>query len=198
MYRIGFACKYIDFTDQVNGIKATDGCKVYNTGTTTVAWLRRQTRATAEKKLWDLVKQNIEATRKLVYKVSTSPQHLRMLRISSDILPVYTHEEYSYFYKQPEVIAYIAREFARVGEIAKTNDVKLSFHPGQFCVLASDRDDVVNRSIEEFEYHADMARWMGYGKEFQDMKINVHIAGKRGPAGLLEAYDRLKIGRAHV
>ena len=191
MYRIGFACKYIDFKEQVDGIKSTDKCKIYNTGTTTVAWLRRQTQATAEKKLWELVKQNIEATRKLVYKVSSFPQPLRMLRISSDILPVYTHEEYSYFYKKPDVLAYIAREFARVGELAKTNDIKLSFHPGQFCVLASDRDDVVDRSIEEFEYHADMARWMGYGKEFQDMKINVHIAGKRGPQGFLDAYERL-------
>ena len=78
MYRIGFACKYIDFKEQVDGIKSTDGCKIYNTGTTTVAWLRRQTQATAEKKLWELVKQNIEATRKLVYKVSSFPQPLRM------------------------------------------------------------------------------------------------------------------------
>jgi UV DNA damage repair endonuclease len=36
-----------------------------------------------------------------------------------------------------------------------------------------------------------MTRWMGYGKTFQDMKINVHIAGKRGPNGFLEAYERL-------
>jgi UV DNA damage repair endonuclease len=49
----------------------------------------------------------------------------------------------------------------------------------------------VERSIAEFEYHADMARWMGYGKKFQDFKINVHISGKRGPAGLRETYSKL-------
>jgi UV DNA damage repair endonuclease len=64
-------------------------------------------------------------------------------------------------------------------------------HPGQFTVLASESDDIVSRSIEEFEYHADMVRWMGFGKQFQDFKINVHIAGRRGPAGIISALGRL-------
>jgi hypothetical protein len=38
-----------------------------------------------------------------------------------------------------------------------------------------------------------MARWMGYGKSFQDFKINVHIAGRRGPDGIREAYKRLSV-----
>jgi UV DNA damage repair endonuclease len=58
-------------------------------------------------------------------------------------------------------------------------------------VLASENEGIVNRSIEEFEYHADMARWMGYGQTFQDFKINVHISGKRGPAGIQDALKRL-------
>jgi UV DNA damage repair endonuclease len=69
--------------------------------------------------------------------------------------------------------------------------VSLSFHPGQFCVLASDNPDVVTRSIDEFEYHVDMARWMGYGKTFQDFKINVHIAGRAGTDGFRAAYQKL-------
>jgi UV DNA damage repair endonuclease len=36
-----------------------------------------------------------------------------------------------------------------------------------------------------------MARWMGYGQTFQDFKINVHIAGRAGPEGILAAYKRL-------
>jgi UV DNA damage endonuclease len=69
--------------------------------------------------------------------------------------------------------------------------VRLSFHPGQFTVLASCNPGIVERSIEEFEYHADMVRWMGYGKTFQDFKINVHISGKQGPAGIISALTRL-------
>jgi UV DNA damage endonuclease len=57
--------------------------------------------------------------------------------------------------------------------------------------LASENPGIVERSIEEFEYHTNMARWMGYGKTFQDFKINVHISGKRGPDGIREALKRL-------
>lgn len=189
--KIGFACKWIDSPSQVNGIKPSDDCKKYNTGTTTVAWLNRQTKHTADEKLWQLLKQNIEATRKLVDKVSTLVPELRMVRLSSDILPVYTHEQYSEFYHRPEVIEYAQKQFSRIGDIARMTGTRLSFHPGQFCVLASDRPEVVENSIAEFEYHADMVRWMGFGKSFQDMKINVHIAGKLGCDGMLVAYDRL-------
>jgi UV DNA damage endonuclease len=191
MAKIGFACKWIDFPHQTDGIKATDNAKQYNTGTTTISWLNRQSRDVAEQKLWDLCVQNIEATRKLVEKVGTLDDELRMVRISSDILPAYTHDDWSSFYKRVDVLALLERGFQEVGTLAKDKQVRLSMHPGQFTVLASENPGIVDNSIEEFEYHADMARWMGYGKEFQDFKINVHISGKRGPLGIREAYKRL-------
>jgi UV DNA damage endonuclease len=189
--RIGFACKWIDHPDQVNGIKSTDPAKLLNTGTTTVAWLNRQTREVAEQKLWDLMVQNISSTHKLVERVGNLDESLRMVRISSDILPVYTESNWSYFWRRSDVRNFCEQAFGQVGATARSLGVRLSFHPGQFTVLASDNPDIVNRSIEEFEYHADMARWMGYGKSFQDFKINVHIAGRRGPEGILDAYKRL-------
>ena len=189
--RLGFACKWIDHAGQVDGIKSTDDCKKYNTGTTTVAWLNRQTRDVAEQKLWDLMTHNIEATRKLVERVGGLDEHLRMVRISSDLLPVYTHNDFKHFWQQTDVRNFAARHFAEVGRVARDRGVRLSFHPGQFCVMASDNEDIVDRSIEEFEYHADMARWMGYGQQFQDFKINVHISGKQGPDGIRKAYKKL-------
>lgn len=189
--RIGFACKWIDNPAQVDGIKATDDAKKYNTGSTTVAWLKRQTREVAEQKLWDLMVQNIESTRKLVEKVGNLDEHLRMVRISSDILPVYTQLDYCDFWKRVDVRAYAEKHFGQVGEIARLRNVRLSFHPGQFTVLASSNPGIVESSIEEFEYHADMARWMGFGTQFQDCKINVHISGREGPEGIRAAYKRL-------
>ncbi len=191
MKKLGFACKWIDRPDQVDGIKKDDDCKQYNTGTTTVAWLKRQSQQVAEEKLWDLMKGNIESTRKLVERVGSLDEQLRMVRISSDILPVYTQPDFAYFWRLSDVRAYMEKEFARVGDLARSLDVRLSMHPGQFTVLASENDGIVGRSIEEFEYHADMARMMGYGKKFQDFKINVHISGKRGPDGIRAAYKKL-------
>jgi UV DNA damage repair endonuclease len=137
------------------------------------------------------MKQNIESTYQLVKRVSELDEHLRMVRISSDILPVYTHRDWSYFWRQSDVRLYAERAFAKIGLLARGSNVRLSFHPGQFCVLASDSDDIVSRSIEEFEYHADMARFMGYGQQFQDFKINVHIAGRQGPDGIRQVLPRL-------
>ena len=191
--RIGFACKWIDSPDQVNGIKPTDDAKQYNTGSTTVAWLNRQTKEVAEQKLWDLMVGNIESTRKLIERIGTLNGNLRMVRISSDILPVYTQSDWCYFWRKPDVVSYCEQALGKVGELARMLDVRLSFHPGQFTVLASDNDDIVHRSIEEFEYHADMIRWMGYGQKFQDFKCNVHIAGRRGAQGIRDVYPRLSV-----
>ena len=189
--RIGFCCKWIDGPSQIDGIKQTDTAKQFNTSTTTVSWLNRQSREVAEQKLWDLMVGNIEAVYRLVERVSTLDPSLRMVRISSDILPVYTHDSYSYYWLQPAVVSYAEANFKRVGDLARANNVRLSFHPGQFTVLASDNPGIVERSIAEFEYHADMARWMGYGKQFQDLKINVHISGRQGPEGIRRAYSKL-------
>ena len=189
--RIGFCCKWIDTLEQCDGIKPTDDARQYNTGSTTVAWLGRQTVDVAEQKLWDLMVGNIESIRKLVERVGTLDEHLRMVRIGSDILPVYTHRDWMYFWRRPDVVAYCEKYFREVGDLARLRNVRLSFHPGQFTVLASDNPDIVDRSIEEFEYHADMARWMGFGQKFQDLKINVHIAGRQGPQGIRLAYGRL-------
>ena len=191
--RIGFCCKWIDGPSQINGINQKDTASEFNTGTTTVTWLKRQTKAVAEQRLWDLMERNLNAVYKLVEKVGKLDEHLRMVRISSDILPVYTEPNFGYFYDQSGVRDYAERKFGDIGRMARLHNVRLSFHPGQFCVLASDNDDVVKRSIEEFEYHVDMARWMGYGREWHDhgFKVNVHIAGRRGPAGIVAALGRL-------
>ena len=189
--RIGFACKWIDTPEQVNGIKPKDDAKQYNTGATTVSWLNRQTRAVAEQKLWDLMVQNLSATQSLVNRVGELDETFRMVRLSSDILPVYTEPSWSYFWRRSDVRDYLERNFSLIGLSARERNIRLSFHPGQFTVLASDNPDIVQRSIEEFEYHADMARYMGYGKSFQDFKINVHIAGRAGPQGIRSAYAQL-------
>ena len=191
MGKIGFACKWIDRADQVNGIKKDDDAKQYNTGTTTISWLNRQSKDVAEQRLWDLMVQNITATQKLVDRVGELDENLRMVRISSDILPAYTQSDWSYFWRRPDVVSYLERNFILVGNSARASNTRLSMHPGQFVVLASINEGIVQRSIEEFEYHADMARYMGYGKSFQDFKINVHISGKQGPEGIRSAYKRL-------
>ena len=163
----------------------------FNTRSTTVQWLNRQDRTVAEERLWDIMEHNIQSYSNLIGYVGELEDELRMVRLGSDLLPVYTHDDWSYFWRTPDVVAYCERELAKVGDKARALNVRLSMHPGQFTVLASDRPEVVERSIEEFEYHVDCIRWMGFGQQFQDFKCNVHISGKKGPAGIVDVYPRL-------
>lgn len=189
--RIGFACKYMHPDQSLSKKQLEEIQRPLNTRSTTVQWLNRQTRKDAEQRLWELMEHNIESYRRLVEYVGSLPQGLRMVRLGSDVLPVYTQSDWSYFWQLPDVRAYCEKHFATVGNTARRLDVRLSMHPGQFTVLASDNDDIVERSIEEFEYHTDCIRWMGYGKQFQDFKCNVHISGRKGPAGIKDALKRL-------
>jgi UV DNA damage endonuclease len=188
--RVGFACKYVqaDRTMPKKLIEAEE--RTYNGRSTTKAWLNRQPAQVAEERMHDIVNDNIASFAKLIEYVGALDPSLRMLRLGSDVLPMFTEPTWGKFYT-PEVITDIERKFAVIGERARELDVKLSMHPGQFTVLASDNDDIVTKSIEEFEYHVFVARSMGYGKEFQDFKINVHISGRRGPAGIKAALERL-------
>jgi UV DNA damage repair endonuclease len=185
--RIGFACKWAEINKK-GEIVSAEGL---NTGGTTQAWAKRNKRDVVEEKIMDVAKRNIMNTHALVKKVATLDPQLRMLRLTSDMFSFYTMDEYKDFWHSTDVQNSLERWMAPIGETARANDVRLSFHPDQFVVLASDRDEVVNKSIDEFEYHCDMARWMGYGQKFQDMKINVHISGRRGPQGIRDVYNRL-------
>lgn len=187
--RLGFACKY-SLLDVKNTVISEEAL---NTKVTTVAWLKRQSTAVAVKKIEDLVAHNLSSVHKLVERVGKQIEPLRMVRLSSDLLPVYTEPNFGYVYKSATFRNYIESKFSVIGDLARKNDVRLSFHPGQFCVLASSNPDVVTRSIEDFEYHADMARWMGYGANWHDhgFKINVHIAGKAGPDGIINVLPKL-------
>lgn len=187
--KIGFACKF-SHNDPAKGVISEADL---NTRITTVAWLKRQPKAVAEKKIEELVTHNLSSVHKLVERVGKQVEPLRMVRISSDLLPVYTEPTFGYVYKSSTFRNYIESKFSVIGDLARKNNVRLSFHPGQFCVLASSNPDVVNRSIEDFEYHADMARWMGYGSSWHNhgFKINVHIAGRSGPDGIINVLPRL-------
>jgi len=189
--RIGFACKYMHL-DQTQKKKLLEEIqRPLNTRSTTVQWLNRQTKDVAEERLWDIMVHNIQSYYNLIEYVGSLPHELRMVRLGSDVLPVFTEPTWCYFWKRPDVVEYCEKHFARVGTLARSLDVRLSMHPGQFTVLASDNPDIVNRSIEEFEYHVNVIRWMGYGQQFQDFKCNVHISGRKGPAGIKDALKRL-------
>lgn len=181
--RVGFACK-IQSSPGVTDTKL-------NQKSTTITWLRNQTNDVAYTRLYNIAQNNLQALYGQLLYVSKLPLEQRMFRISSDIFPAYTHLDYAWVYIDPVMQNLMERELARCGALARQHNIRLSFHPGQFCVLASDNPGVVENSVYEFEYHVDIIRMMGYAREFQDFKCNVHIGGKRGPQGIKDAIKYL-------
>jgi UV DNA damage endonuclease len=188
--RIGFCCKWLNDPSECGGMKVNAVDRDLNGRSTTMRWLREHP-LEAEQRQWDIMNHNTTAAVKLIERVATLPANRRMVRLGSEMLQGYTEKDWIGWWQQTDVQNHLERIFAPIGETARRLDVRLSFHPGQFCVLASENPGIVERSIQEFEYHADMARWMGFGKSFQDFKINVHISGKRGPAGIIDTLGQL-------
>jgi UV DNA damage repair endonuclease len=189
--RVGFACKYLDLNQNQNPKVLKEIQQKYSEKTTTIKWLESRSKEEAENKLWEIITHNTRAVYNLIDYVGHLAPEQRMVRIGSDQLPGFTHPNLQYFWQQPDVLTFLEKKFLIAGDLARQVDVRLSMHPGQFVVLASTTPDVVECSIAEFEYHANLIRWMGYGKTFQDFKCNVHISGKQGPEGIKLILGRL-------
>ena len=189
--RIGFCCKWLNDTSEFGGMKVNAKDRDLNGRSTTMRWLREH-KDEAEQRQWDIMNHNSAAAVRMIERVGTLPPGRRMVRLGSEQLQGYTEKDWKAWWQQREIQDHLEKIFAPVGEASRKHDVKISFHPGQFCVLASATPEIVDRSIEEFEYHADLARWMGFGRSFQDgCKINVHISGKQGPDGIIKALPKL-------
>jgi UV DNA damage repair endonuclease len=190
--RIGFCCKWLDDASETAGMKVNAKNRELNGRSTTMRWLREHAEE-AEQRQWDIMNHNAQAALNMVERVGSLPPHLRMVRLGSEMLQGYTEPNWIDWWQQADIQRHLEKIFAPVGQRARELGVRLSFHPGQFCVLASENDGIVERSIQEFEYHADMARWMGYGATWHDhgFKINVHLSGKGGPEKFLRSLSKL-------
>lgn len=196
--KIGFACKYHHPDQTLPKKQLSEIEQSYNGRSTTAKWLTENP-SQAYDRLWSICVDNVAATHKLVNYVAGLPEPLRMLRLGSSIFPLYTHKDHKQFYKETDILEYLTPALESIGILARENNIKMSMHPGQFCVLASHRPEVVDASIEEFEYHADIIRMMGYGKKKLDFKCNVHLSGKAGAAQFRSTYKKLsKVARNSI
>ena len=95
-------------------------------------------------------------------------------RILTPLFPQYTHPEVGYTLDELPDTAEIRRLLGRAKRFRARHDIRLSFHPDQFIVLSSPREQVVRSSMEELEYQGLLAGLAGAEV------INVHGGGKYG------------------
>lgn len=96
---------------------------------------------------------------------------VQMYRMSSDLAPYVTHPELPQFHSQ---IDDCADQLAAVGQIAKQDGLRLSFHPSAYVVLNA-RDEITAAKAEsELNAQARMLDLMGLGSE---AVVVTHVGG---------------------
>ena len=95
-------------------------------------------------------------------------------RVNSQILPLKTHPDCGYeLFDLPDGPS-IQQAFCKCRELATKNNFRLTFHPDQFVVINSPREEVVASSIAELEYQSEVAEWIGADC------VNIHAGGAYG------------------
>lgn len=143
--------------------------------TTTASSLMRMSLAQRLRKVSDLCLANAQT---LLAALRYCAEHgIGCFRIPSSILPIKTHPEVGYRIDELPDAMSIVETFRRCGDVAAEHDIRTTFHPDQFVVLNSPREDVVEKSIQDLEYHAEVAEWV------RADVINIHGGGAYGDKG---------------
>jgi len=93
-------------------------------------------------------------------------------RITSDLVPFASHPVCVFDWKE-----YFLPEFKAIGEIIRMYEMRISMHPDQFVLINALDPDIVQRSVQELEYHASVLDLMGLNNS---AKIQIHIGGVYG------------------
>lgn len=98
--------------------------------------------------------------------------NITVFRISSDIVPLASHPI--------NTIAWAdiySKRLAQIGSLIKENHIRVSMHPGQYTVINSIHDSVVQKSIADLAYHA---KFLDALQCDNSSKLVLHIGGVYG------------------
>jgi UV DNA damage endonuclease len=126
---------------------------------------------------------NLEAGLDLVIR-----DGIRHFRMSSDLLPLADKVPREWWHNQ-EVIAALAR----LGSKIKRHEMRVTFHPGQFCVLNSASAPVIQNAIRDLDIHAWLFDMCGFD-ESPYYAINIHAGARDRFEQLVNSVEMLRPG----
>ena len=97
-------------------------------------------------KLYDVINDNLDAlTEILNYNIKNN---IHFYRLTSKLVPLATHKNVNFDYIKPFI-----NKFKYIGNLIKTNNLRVDVHPDQFTVLNSTNKEIVANSIINLKYH---------------------------------------------
>ena len=112
---------------------------------------------------------------------------IKDFRINSQILPLKTHPDTGYRMEDLPFHDQIIQTFKDCGRFCQKHDIRTTFHPDQFILLSSPKSEVVQRSVADLIYQAEVAKWVN-----ADV-INIHGGGAYGDKGTSLRHLRKRI-----
>lgn len=98
---------------------------------------------------------------------------IKFLRLSSEIFPFASHDTYGY-----KLAPFASEALAEAGRVAAELGHRLTTHPGQFTQLGSPRKEVIDASIRDLEYHAELLGLLNLpGQLDKDAVMILHMGG---------------------
>jgi UV DNA damage endonuclease len=127
---------------------------------------------------------NVESLIKMLPKISASG--VKLFRISSAMFPLADQVDPA-LWRGNEKLASL---LDRAGRLIKEFGMRVTTHPGQFCVLSSDSESVVDKAVMELNIHGWMFDAMGLDRSPR-YAINIHGGKSDRSEQLIRAIDRL-------
>ena len=114
---------------------------------------------------------------------------IKNFRINSRILPLKTHPDIGYSMEDLPAHDQIIQTFKDCGRFCQKHDIRTTFHPDQFILFCSPSSEVVQRSVADLIYQAEVAQWVN-----ADV-INIHGGGAYGDKRASMDHLRERIGQ---
>jgi UV DNA damage endonuclease len=119
--------------------------------------------------------------------ISYCAQNNWNLRISSDLLPLYTLPELNCDLLDFPKVDYILDLFEENAKLIKQYKMRVSMHPDQFVVPASANPDVRAKSIKELEYHGLILDLLDVPQSYL-APLNIHMNFYKGDHAAIIGY----------
>ena len=101
--------------------------------------------------------------------------NIQVYRMSSDIFPWMSE----YRFEDLPNFSTLREALTQIGTFVKFHGMRLSFHPGQFDVLASPTESIVTKTIYDLDQHSRIMDLMGLPAD-PSFPINIHVGGSYG------------------
>lgn len=122
-------------------------------------------------KLDKIIRSNLLDLEKIIdYNIKND---IHFYRLSSKLIPLATKKDVVFDYIEPY------RDFYnRIGKKIKKSNMRVDFHPDQFCVLNSVKKEVISNSIDILEYHYKILDALGIEDKVLVLHIGSNAFGK--------------------